>query len=328
MKILGNEIPPLGMGCWAIGGPFYSGEQSLGFANVDDETSIRTIHAAYEVGIRLFDTAAVYGAGHSEHLLGAALKNRPEALIISKLGTSFDEHSKQVLGDDPDSANVGAAIDASSKRLQRDRIDVMLLHLNSLPVEQAMPIFEQMEKVRQSGKIRAYGWSTDFPNSAAAMAKMEGFIGVEHAMNVFVDVPTMQSTVEQNQLIAFIRSPLAMGILTGKFDETSTLGSDDVRAMNSDRRDYFQDGKVAPKYLRNLNTIKELLQTGGRTLSQGALGWLMAKSPRNMPLPGARTVEQIQENAGALEHGPLPANVMKELEALIHREPEGEARAR
>ena len=328
MNILGNDIAPLGMGCWAIGGAFYSGDQNLGFANVDDKESIKTIHAALEAGIRLFDTAAVYGAGHSERLLGAALKNRHDALIISKLGTSFDEKSKQMLGDDMDSTNVIPAIDSSLRRLQRERLDIMLLHLNSLSMEIATPIFEQMEKARQLGKIRAYDWSTDFPLSVTAMANMEGFIGVEHAMSVFVDVPTIQSTIEQNDLFAFIRSPLAMGILTGKFNNTSILASDDVRAMNSDRRDYFHDGKVASKYLANLDAVRELLQTGGRSLSQGALGWLMAKSDRNIPLPGARTVKQIQENAQAITYGPLAMNVMAEIETIIQRQSEGEARAR
>jgi aryl-alcohol dehydrogenase-like predicted oxidoreductase len=328
MKLLGTDIAPLGMGCWAIGGAFYSGEQPLGFSNVDDESSTRTIHAALEAGIRLFDTAAVYGAGHSERLLGLALKNRDDALVISKLGTSFDEQTKQVLCNDTDSAKVEAAIDSSRQRLQRDHIDIMVLHLNALPVEVARPIFEQMEKARQSGKIRAYGWSTDFPASAAAMAKMEGFISVEHAMNVFIDAPSMQATVEQNNLTALIRSPLAMGVLTGKFNEASTLAKDDVRAVNSDKRDYFHDGKVTPKYLTSLDIVRELLKTGGRTLSQGALGWLMAKSDRNIPLPGARSVEQVQDNAGAIGLGPLPVDVMHEIEALIHRDPESDARAR
>lgn len=328
MNFLGNEIAPLGMGCWAIGGPFYSGEQCLGFSNVDDKTSTRTIHAAVEAGIRLFDTAAVYGTGHSERLLGAALKDQHDAVIISKLGTAIDEESRQVLGNDTDSAHVESAIDASLKRLQRDHIDMMLLHLNSLSLEMATPIFEQMECARMSGKIRAYGWSTDFPTSTAAMARMKGFTAVEHAMSVFVDVPTIQETIKQHELVALIRSPLAMGILTGKFDDTSIVPDDDVRSVNSDRRDYFRDGKVAPKYLENLAAIRELLQTGGRTLAQGALGWLMAKSDRNIPLPGARTVEQIQDNAGAIIHGPLPADVMAEIETLIQRDPEGEARAR
>ncbi len=328
MKLLETEIAPLGMGCWAIGGAFFAGDQSLGFANVNDATSLRTVHAALEAGIRLFDTAAVYGAGHSERLLGKALKNHPHAMVMSKLGTSFDERSKQILDNDPDSANVITAIDASLRRLQRDCIDVMFLHLNSLSSELAAPIFEQMEVARKAGKIRAFGWSTDFPASAMAMAGMDGFIGIEHVMSVFIDVPSMQSTIEKKDLIAFIRSPLAMGILTGKFDENSVLPVDDVRSMNSDRRDYFHDSKVSTRYLHNLAAVAEMLQTGGRSLSQGALGWLMAKSARNIPLPGARTVEQIQDNAGAVDFGPLPHEVMTEIESLIQRDPEGMPRAR
>ena len=328
MKILGQEVAPQGMGCWAIGGDFFAGDQSLGFADVDDETSIPTVHAALDAGIRVFDTADVYGAGHSEKLLGTALRDHADALIISKFGARFDEQSKQVLENESNSDAVIPAIESSLRRLQRESIDIMLLHLNSLPVEKAAPFFDQLELARQSGKIRAYGWSTDFPASVTAMAQRPGFVAVEHAMHVFMDVPSIQSAIETSHLTALIRSPLAMGILTGKFDSDSVLPRNDVRSMNSDRRDYFLDGRVNPRYLKNLAAVRELLQSEGRSLSQGALGWLMARSTSNLPLPGARTVAQIEENAGALEHGPLPSAVMAEIETLVDRDPEGEPRAR
>lgn len=328
MNLLGNEIAPIGMGCWPIGGPFYNGEKPLGFANVEDGESMRAIHAALDGGIRLFDTAAVYGAGHSERLLGKALKNFPDALIITKIGIGFDEKTKQVTGEETDPREVVPAIDRCLRRLQRDRIDILLLHQNELPVPEAALIFDAMEDARRSGKIRAFGWSTDFPKSAAAMASREGFLGVEHAMNVFVDVPTMQACVEKNDLIALLRSPLAMGVLTGKYDHQSIMPKDDIRATHDTWRDYFHDAKVKPTYLAKLGAIQELLQTGGRTLAQGALCWLMAKSARNLPLPGARTTAQMEDNAGALALGKLPDDIMAEIETLIEREPEGPARAR
>lgn len=328
MKLLGRDVAPLGMGCWGLGGRFFAGNQPLGFPDLDEEEAIRILHAALDAGIAVFDTAAVYGAGHSERLLGTALKGRSEALVISKLGTAFDEGTRQVLADRTDPGDIAAAIEGSLRRLQRDCIDVMLLHLNGLPVATAAPIFEEMERARQAGKIRSYGWSTDFPARATAMAQMPGFVGVEHAMNVFVDVPSIQSVVEQRDLVAFIRSPLAMGLLTGKYNATSVVSGDDVRSVNSERRDYFRDGKASPKYLAGLEALRELLRTGGRTLAQGALGWLMAKSDRNVPLPGARTVAQVRENAGALAFGPLPQSVMEEIETVIERDPEGEPRAR
>lgn len=328
MDILGQDVLPMGMGCWAIGGQFYAGSQPHGFPNTDDAESKRAIRATIDAGLRVFDTAAVYGAGHSERLLGQTLKDQPDAIIISKLGTAINEDTRQVLHDETKPSEVMPAIERSLRRLDRDHVDVMLLHLNALPIATARPIFEQMEIARQEGKIRAYGWSTDFPESAKAMLDLEGFIGLEHAMNLFVDVPTIQGTVQEKGLIAFLRSPLAMGVLTGKYDKTTVMPDDDVRSVNNAKRDYFQDARPAAAHLQNLEAIRELLQSGGRTLAQGALCWLLAKSDRNMPLPGARTENQAAENAAAVAFGPMPENVMSQIEGLIERSPEGVPRAR
>lgn len=328
MKILGQDVLPLGMGCWAIGGQFYAGTEPHGFPNVDDVESKRAIHATRDAGLRIFDTAAVYGAGHSERLLGEALKDDPDAIIISKLGTAIDEETRQVLHDETEAKDVIPAIDRSLRRLNREHVDVMLLHLNALPISTARPIFEQMERARQAGKIRAYGWSTDFPESAKAMSDLEGFIGIEHAMNLFVDVPTIQKTVAQHDFVAFLRSPLAMGLLSGKYDAATVMPDTDVRSVNNKKRDYFQNAKPSAAHLQNLAAIRELLQVGGRTLAQGALCWLLAKSDRNVPVPGARTEAQAIENAGAVMFGALPATIMAEIEVLMTRQPEGSPRAR
>ena len=328
MKLLGQDILPMGMGCWAIGGQFYAGSVPHGFPNVDDAESTRAIRATLDAGLRLFDTAAVYGAGHSERLLGQVLKDQSDAIIVSKLGTAIDEDKRQVLHDETKPDEVIPAIERSLRRLNRDCVDVMLLHLNALPIATARPIFEQMEIARQMGKLRAYGWSTDFPDSAKEMMDLEGFIGIEHAMNLFVDVPTVQKTANDGGLVAFLRSPLAMGLLTGKYDGTTVMPEADVRSVNNEKRDYFRDAKPAEAHLRNLAAIRELLQTDGRTLAQGALCWLLAKSPQNVPVPGARTEKQAIENAGAVAYGPLPDAVMSEIEALMDRAPEGPPRAR
>lgn len=328
MKLLDQSVTPMGMGCWAIGGRFYADDVPHGFPNVDDAESVRAIRASLDAGIRVFDTAAVYGAGHSERLLGAALKDEPDAIVISKLGTAIDEDRRLVLHAQTDARDVLPAIEDGLRRLDRDRIDVMLLHLNALPIETARPIFEEMENARLQGKIRSYGWSTDFPESAAAMVDLEGFIGIEHAMNLFLDVPTIQATVRERDMLAFLRSPLAMGLLTGKYDASTVMREDDVRSVNSERRDYFQNARPAAAHLRNLEAVKEVLRSGGRTLAQGALCWLLAKSDRNMPIPGARTAAQATENAQAVEFGPLSSDGMAEIEKLIDRAPEGPPRAR
>lgn len=323
MQMFETTIPPLGLGCWPLGGPFFAGEKPLGYANASDEEAVRTIHAAYDAGIRLFDTAAVYGAGNAERLLGETLHDRPDALIVTKIGIAFDEETRQVTGDETDPAQVRPAVERCLRRLRRDRIDLLLLHQNALPLAQARPIFEEMGRLREAGLVRAFGWSTDFPASVDAMVDTAGFEAVEFAANVFVDVPTMQGTVDRTGMLGLIRSPLAMGVLGGRYDGNSTMEPTDIRSTNEDWKAYFRNGRVEPDFLRQLDAVRELLQTGGRTLTQGSLGWLMARSDRYVPVPGARTPAQIVDSAQALQHGPLPDDVMQQIEAVLDRPPEG-----
>ena len=111
-----------------------------------------------------------------------------------------------------------------------------------------------------------------------------------------------------------------MGLLSGKNTNDSTLSSNDVRATNQGWAQYYIDGKPNPTYIELFNAVRELLQTGGRTSAQGALSWLWAKSSRNIPIPGARTVKQVEELAAALTFGALPTDTMEEIAKLIGRE--------
>ncbi|OED44456.1 aldo/keto reductase [Chromatiales bacterium (ex Bugula neritina AB1)] len=331
MNFIDTEVAPLGMGCWPIGGEMYSDDgSSLGYTNSDDKESIRTIHAALANGITLFDTAAAYGAGHSERLLAKALKNRPESQLITKIGIAINEDNKQLSFDDIAPAAVIPAIDACLSRLKRERIDLLLLHCNDMSVEVAGPLFDQMEVALEAGKIKSFGWSTDFTDRVDAMAGRSRFMAVEHAMNVLADAADMQRTIEKHRLTALIRSPLAMGLLSGKYTQGSAIPPNDVRAGQQGWLDYYIDGRPNPAFLQRYEAVTELLQTGGRTPVQGALGWLWAKGKRNIPIPGARTVTQIEGLAAALEFGELPAVVMAEIETLIVRDSgiDGEQRAR
>lgn len=324
MRILDADIGALGMGCWPIGGPMFGPHGTLGYANAEDAESVRTIHAAIDGGIRLFDTAAVYGAGHAERLLGYALQGRADVIVVSKIGIAIDELTKRLLHDETDPRSVMPAIDRCLERLGRDRIDILLLHLNDLPVREAEPIFEQMERAMESGKIRAYGWSTDLSRSAAAVAQRHGFVAVEHAMNILLEARAMQQTVRELGLHALIRSPLGMGLLTGKYGMQSTMAPDDIRATASTVTPYFRDGRPNAHFLRQFDAVRDLLQTGGRSLAQGAICWLWGKSDRNIPIPGARTVGQMEDIAGALAFGPLPLAVMEAIDARLDRADEDE----
>ncbi|MBB5537485.1 aryl-alcohol dehydrogenase-like predicted oxidoreductase [Rhizobium giardinii] len=127
----GRAIPRLGMGCWAIGGPFYAGDVPLGWGDVDDAESIRAIHRAIDLGIRFFDTASNYGAGHSEEVLGTALEEHPDIVVATKFGFATDYATKQATGAFASPDFIRASLETSLKRLGRERIDLLQFHLNN-----------------------------------------------------------------------------------------------------------------------------------------------------------------------------------------------------
>jgi aryl-alcohol dehydrogenase-like predicted oxidoreductase len=315
----GIEVSALGFGCWAIGGPFWRGSQPSGWGEVDDEESVRAIHRALELGVTFFDTADAYGTGHSERVLGRALAGRrDEAVIATKWGNTYDEESRQLTGSDPSPGYLRQAVERSLRRLATDRIDLYQLHLNDLPVAAGEDLLGTLEDLVQDGKIRWYGWSTDFPDRAEAWARGGAHCtAIQHAMSVLEDSPAVLAVCEAHDLASINRGPLAMGLLTGKFTATSRLGPDDVRGIAPDWLSYFRDGRPAPEWLDRVAAVREVLTSGGRTPAQGALGWLWARSGRTIPIPGCRTVAQVEENAGALAHGPLPRAEFAEVEQLL-----------
>lgn len=328
MNFLETKISPLGMGCWPIGGKMYFGEQTLGYTGSEDGVSIRTIHAALDGGITLFDTAAAYGAGHSERLLGKALKHRTDALVATKIGVGIDEASKQISFEPFSPDQVGPAVDGCLSRLERDRIDLLLLHVNDMKIAQAEAVFDRLDRLIELGKLRAYGWSTDYSQSALAVSYRHNFKAVEYAMNVFFDAPRMQQVVQGENLLSLIRSPLAMGLLTGKYSLNTVMRPNDVRASSENWMEYYTDGRVTPDFMQKLDAVRDLLTTNGRTLVQGALGWIWGQSETYVPIPGARTEEQVEGISGALTFGALPVETMNEIESLIARNPDQPDRPR
>lgn len=314
------EISALGMGCWAIGGPFWSGETALGWGEVDDNESIRAIHRALDHGVNFFDTANVYGAGHSEHVLGKALTGlRTEVVIATKFNAVFDESTRQVTGADPSPEGIRKTCEDSLNRLNTDYIDLYQFHDNGFPAEEAKPVRDTLEELVEEGKIRAYGWSTDFPEGAEFFAQGEHCTAIQLQLNVFESNPEVLAICEQYDLAAINRGPLAMGMLTDKYTSASRPSDDDVRGVKSPEwMKYFKDGKPNLAFLEKRDAVRDILTSGGRTVAQGALAWLWARSPNAIPIPGFRTVAQVEENCRAMEFGPLAPDEMDEIDAILH----------
>jgi aryl-alcohol dehydrogenase-like predicted oxidoreductase len=228
------EISAMGMGCWAIGGPFWADETPLGWGEVDDNESTRAIHAALDLGVTFFDTANVYGAGHSERVLGQALKaQRGQVVIATKFNAVFDETTRQVTGSDATPSGIRQACEDSLRRLDTDYIDLYQFHDNAFPVEKAGPVRDMLEELVAEGKICVYGWSTDFPKSAEFFAGGEHCSTIQAELNVLDDNAAILAICERENLAAINRGPLAMGLLTGKYAGNVKPSADDVRGEKS-----------------------------------------------------------------------------------------------
>ncbi|MCJ7823810.1 MAG: aldo/keto reductase [Anaerolineales bacterium] len=317
----GIEVSAVGMGCWAIGGPFWSGETPLGWGDVDDEESILAIHAALDRGVNFFDTANVYGAGHSERVLGRAIAGRRSSVVIAtKFNALFDETTRQVTGADASPGGIRKACEESLHRLGTDYIDLYQFHDNDYSPEKAAPVRETLEALVQAGKIRAYGWSTDFVDKAEIFAQGPKCTAIQLQLNVLDDNPTMIAFCEKLNLAAINRGPLAMGLLTGKYTPATQVAANDVRGVKSPGwMKYFTEGKPNPEWMSMRDAILEILTSEGRTVAQGALAWIWARSPQTLPIPGFRTVKQVEENTGAMEYGPLKPEQMSKIEEILGR---------
>jgi aryl-alcohol dehydrogenase-like predicted oxidoreductase len=318
-RLLGDrEVSALGFGCWAIGGPFSDADgKPLGWGEVDDDESIAAIHAALDLGVTFFDTADVYGAGRSERVLGRALAGRrDEVVIASKWGNVFDEDTKVLTGADNSVEYMRKAIRATLTRLGTDHLDLYQLHTGP-SIEEAAPLADAAEDMVKEGLIRGFAWSTDDPERAAAWANRPGYVAVQHELSVLHDAPEILDLCERHGLASVNRTPLAMGLL-GRRDSSRPATGADIRSAAPEWLRFFEDGVPTARWAAVVDGLRDVITSDGRTLAQGALAWVWARSPRTIPIPGFRNVTQARDNAGALAHGPLRPEQMAEVARLLH----------
>lgn len=306
----GIDVSALGLGCWAIGGPLWWDGRPVGWGEVDDAESIRAIQRALDLGVTLFDTADIYGAGHSEQILGRALQGRRDQVIIAtKFGYTFDPDKRQITGADARPDYIRQACEGSLRRLATDYIDLYQFHLMDYELERVADVRDTLEDLVAEGKIRYYGWSYDHVAGNRIFAQGAHCTAVQHGLHLFEDNPPLLALCEELDLASINRSPLAGGLLTGKFTRDSQVPEDDVR------RDWNEEWKI--KSLAALQELHAQLRQDGRSLVQGALGWIWARSSRTIPIPGFKTVAQIEENIGATEFGPLRPEQMAEIQTIL-----------
>jgi aryl-alcohol dehydrogenase-like predicted oxidoreductase len=300
----GIEVTKLGLGLWAIGGDQWG--------EVEDRESLEMISAALDLGINLFDTADVYGGGHSEEILGKAMQGRRDKFIVAtKIGWQGFDGEKVVSAYDTVDKLV-AGVETNLKRLDTDYIDVIQSHIDFR--EPTMEVFiEGFQKLQSQGKVRAYGVST------SNFEYLQVFNAENRASTLQIDYSILNRTPEkeifpytlENDLGVLVRGPLAMGILTGKFTKDTEFGEGDFRQRWIDNEDEYQ---VFLKDLKKVEKLKTL--TDGRTLGQLAIQFVMAHPAVSVAIPGAKRVSQLEKNVKAALLPPLTAEELQLIDEI------------
>lgn len=321
-RVLGRskiKVSPMGLGCWAIGGQFYMDDKIDGYGEIDDRESIRAIHTALDMGVNFLDTSDAYGIGHSEEVIGEALEGkRNQVVIATKFGYFGNEATKTLYGYKLTPDYIERACDASLRRLRTDYIDLYQLHVWEIGISELNMVTDTLDRLVSKGKIRTYGWSTDLLYGVKLIAEKDNCSAIQQEYNILKGNNEVLSFCEENNLASINRSPLAMGLLTGKFSRSSKISKDDVRGSGHSWAEYiFKNQKPNEDAMRRLEAIRDILTSNGRSLAQGSLAWIWAKSSITIPIPGFKTVKQIEENVRAMEFGPLTKKQIEGIEQIL-----------
>lgn len=276
----GIQVSEIGMGCWGIGSDAYG--------DSNDKQSIATIHEALYQGITFFDTADIYGNGHSEELLGEAIgPYRNRVIIATKVGSLPHTGREMPVALDP--MHITLSCNESLKRLKTDYIDLYQLH--SPPIDLMDRAIETLHMLKLDGKIRAVGVSAKSPWDA-----------IEAVANPLVDVVQVNFNMidqrarecglleicEENEVGVIARTPLAFGFLTGKYQKGDKFTAPDHRAnWSQEQIDVWAE---APRLFNNIQ------MEGGLFLNELALGYCLSHPVVSTVIPGMMTPKEVVDN--------------------------------
>jgi len=299
----GIKVSEIGFGAWAIGG----NDHGNSYGPTDDKVSMAAIERAFQLGCNFYDTADVYGHGHSEELLGQVLKgHRSEVILATKVGGDF-YHDPPRMNFNPEYLEFAAA--KSCERLQTDYVDLYQLHNPPVQLLKNGEIFQALEKLKDAGKIRHYGVSIHDPQEGLLSMKYGQPATIQVVFNLLrqeAKNQLFQAARAQNVGI-IAREPLSNGFLTGKFTVDSTFPQGDIRS-NFPRN--YQAGLVrAAQQLM-------LLESKTRTLAQASIRFALDHKDLSTVIPGAKTPQQTEENLRASELPPLTGEELLRIRIL------------
>lgn len=300
----GIKVSEVGFGSWAIGGNAHG----ISYGPTDDKESLQAIGAALDKGCNFFDTADVYGWGHSEELLGQKLKSKRKNIIIAtKVGSDFYQgYGFQSFTRD----YIRFAFNKSLERLKTDYIDVYQLHNPPLDLIAREETYQVLKELKKEGKIRAWGLTVSTCEEANLVLKIAKPDCIQIPINIFSDdfVKSILPQCKQSGCAIIAREPLANGFLSGKYGPDQNFSYGDIR--HNWPIDYINARVQAADQLRFLHL------SGKRTMAQSAIKWILNHSQISVVITGVKTPEQAKQNFAASECPDLNLEEISKIESL------------
>lgn len=284
------EVSVIGFGAWGIGGaPFWKSE--------GDEMSMRAIKKAFDLGITFFDTAPVYGFGHSEELMGKALKPvRDKVIIATKCGLSWEREKLGAISNDCTKKAILKEIDLSLKRLQTDWIDLYQVHWPD-PKTPQKETMEALLEIQEKKKIRAIGVSN------YSVEQMKECLEYGKIVSLQPEYSLLQRSIEkgtvsfclENEIGIIAYSPLASGVLTGKYDKNTRFTDWRSKGLLG----VFK-GEGYVKNIAKVDELKKMAESAGKTCAQMAINWVVHQPGLTAALVGVKNENQMEDNLKAI----------------------------
>ncbi len=304
------HLTPIGLGTWAMGG----GDWKFGWGDQDDAASIASVHEALDAGVNWIDTAAIYGHGHAERVVGKAIQDRrDDVLIATKCGRVWEGESREI-GKSLRRESVHREVDISLQRLGIDCIDLYQIHWPE-PDEEIEEGWGALAELVEAGKIRYAGVSN------FNMEQLKRIQPIHPVTSLQPPYSMLRREVEEeilpycreNQIGIVAYSPMQAGLLTGRFskERVQNLPANDWRKANP----FF----TSPQLEANLSIIEQLRPVAAQmeiTLPQLALAWVLRRSEMTAAIAGARRPEQILETVKAGEIV-IPDELLLKIERML-----------
>ncbi|PPA70228.1 aldo/keto reductase [Jeotgalibacillus proteolyticus] len=312
---LGNtdiRVSEVSFGTWAIGGSWGSN---------NDEESLRALNYAIDRGVNFFDTADVYGDGHSEELLAKATKGMKDRIYIAtKFCRQGDIHDPETYSKE----RVRDYCEASLKRLERDKIDLYQIHCPPIEILKEGSVFNVLDELQAEGKIKHYGVSVETVEEGLLCLEHSNVKSLQVIFNLFRQKPMEElfAQAKKSGVGIIVRLPLASGLLTNKFSKDHQFEEDDHRRFNENGESFNVGETFAGLgFKKGVELASELqwIAEGRGNMARAALRWILDQPEVTCVIPGFKNKQQVEENLQAIEVPSFSAEEQRKLSEFYHQ---------